>query len=135
VKKQFGFAVAFAATIAGGGLALAQSGPPSETPPVEAPPADPPEGTPVGPPDSVPPVEIEVEETETTDTTEVEVEETDAEGDGPTDNHGALVSEAAHSCPTGPDGVHGECVSAVAQDNHGAEASAAHRPAAAGQTG
>ncbi len=32
-------------------------------------------------------------------------------------NHGALVSAAAHACPQGPGGVHGECVSDVAQQN------------------
>ena len=32
-------------------------------------------------------------------------------------NHGALVSAAAHTCPHGPGGVHGECVSDVAQQN------------------
>jgi hypothetical protein len=33
------------------------------------------------------------------------------------DNHGAAVSEAAHTCPTGPE--HGACVSAVAQSDAG----------------
>jgi hypothetical protein len=32
-------------------------------------------------------------------------------------NHGAVVSAAAHACPRGPGGVHGECVSDVAQQN------------------
>lgn len=31
--------------------------------------------------------------------------------------HGVAVSTAAHNCPTGPGGVHGKCVSAVAQGN------------------
>ena len=33
------------------------------------------------------------------------------------DNHGAVVSQAAHECPTGPGGVHGQCVSEVARDH------------------
>lgn len=37
--------------------------------------------------------------------------------------HGAAVSAAAHSCPRGKG--HGQCVSAVARNNHGAEASKA----------
>jgi hypothetical protein len=34
-------------------------------------------------------------------------------------NHGAIVSAAAHNCPHGPNGVHGKCVSAVAQSDAG----------------
>ena len=34
-------------------------------------------------------------------------------------NHGSVVSAAAHSCPHGAGGVHGKCVSAVAQSNAG----------------
>jgi hypothetical protein len=37
------------------------------------------------------------------------------------DNHGAVVSAAAHDVPPGPD--HGKAVSAVARDNHGQSAS------------
>jgi len=33
------------------------------------------------------------------------------------DNHGAVVSKAAHECPHGPGGVHGKCVSAVAHSH------------------
>jgi hypothetical protein len=35
------------------------------------------------------------------------------------DNHGAAVSNAAHTCPTGSGGVHGQCVSAVAKSDQG----------------
>lgn len=34
------------------------------------------------------------------------------------ENHGADVSSAAHSCPKGPQGAHGKCVSAVAHPSH-----------------
>jgi cytoskeletal protein RodZ len=39
--------------------------------------------------------------------------QSDSQGDHPA-NHGADVSSAAHSCPKGPHGAHGKCVSAVA---------------------
>ncbi len=46
------------------------------------------------------------------------------------DNHGAIVSSAARTtCPTGPNGVHGQCVSAIASTNgqaHRNGAGAAH---------
>jgi hypothetical protein len=32
-------------------------------------------------------------------------------------NHGALVSTAAHTCPHGPHGLHGHCVSTVAHQH------------------
>jgi hypothetical protein len=36
---------------------------------------------------------------------------------GDRDNHGSVVSAAAHTCPQGADGAHGDCVSAVASTN------------------
>jgi hypothetical protein len=104
VKKQIGIAVAVFSVVAGAGIALAEDG-------------DPPEGTEVEVPLD------EVDESTTTSvveepTTVVEDEESD-ESDEATDNHGAAVSQAAHECPTGPGGVHGECVSAVARDHDG----------------
>lgn len=51
--------------------------------------------------------------TESTDSTDASDSST---GEHP-DNHGADVSSAAHTCPTGPG--HGECVSAVAHDHGG----------------
>jgi hypothetical protein len=46
------------------------------------------------------------------------------------DNHGATVSSAARTtCPHGPNGVHGQCVSAIASTNgqaHRNGAGAAH---------
>jgi hypothetical protein len=62
------------------------------------------------------------------DATEVEAPKTaadaGAEGTGPVDNHGAEVSAVAHTeLPTGRQ--HGEAVSEVARQNHGADARAA----------
>lgn len=73
-------------------------------------------------------VEDDAEETE-----EQETEATDAEdaGQGPVDNHGAVVSAVAQTeFPTGRE--HGEAVSAAARDNHGAEARAANEHAELG---
>jgi hypothetical protein len=123
MRKTLVAAAIFGATVGGAGLALAQSGPPETTPPVEAPPADPHVDPPLGPPEATPPVDVadeleavEDEETEAVeDETTVEVEDVTA-GVHP-DNHGADVSTAAHECPEGPE--HGPCVSAVARDHDG----------------
>ena len=66
------------------------------------------------------PAAPEADDTEASDATaETEAVEADA-GVGPVDNHGAEVSAVAHTeFATGRE--HGEAVSAVARDNHGAE--------------
>jgi hypothetical protein len=47
----------------------------------------------------------------------------EAPEEGPVDNHGAAVSQAAHECPPGPE--HGPCVREVARDNAGQQRKAA----------
>jgi hypothetical protein len=105
VKHRIGIAAALFAVLVGGGVALAEDG--SEAPEEElieqpAPEVD----------------EVDDDADEVDDEVDDEAdEETDTEADAEaTDNHGAVVSQAAHDCPTGPGGVHGACVSAVARD-------------------
>ena len=65
----------------------------------------------------------DAQDAEVTDAEATEVE-AEAEGTGPVDNHGAIVSAVAHTeFPTGRE--HGEAVSAAARQNHGAEVQAA----------
>jgi len=67
--------------------------------------------------------DAEVTDAEVSDAEATEVE-AEAEGTGPVDNHGAIVSAVAHTeFPTGRE--HGEAVSAAARQNHGAEVQAA----------
>ena len=40
-----------------------------------------------------------------------------ASAEPPPTTHGFLVRTAAHTCPRGPGGVHGRCVSTVARTN------------------
>ena len=120
MKKPAALVLGLGAMLAGGGVALAQAGV-DDPPPVEAPPADPHEDTPLGPPEEAPPVEVEATEEEVVEEEVVEEETVEADAPLAEDNHGAVVSQAAHDCPTGEGGVHGECVSAVARDNHGHE--------------
>jgi hypothetical protein len=136
MRKTLVAAALAGATFGLASLAVAQVGPPPETPPVPAPPSDPPADTPVGPPESVPPVEIPETTTTTalTEPVEVEVVEegVDAEAAVHPDNHGLAVSTAAHECPEGPE--HGPCVSAVARD-HDDDGTPDHGPGSEGFAG
>jgi hypothetical protein len=67
----------------------------------------------------------------TTEEAEIEVEDA---GLGPVDNHGAEVSVVAQSDATAGR-EHGEAVSAVARDNHGAEQQAANATLGADNAG
>jgi hypothetical protein len=68
---------------------------------------------------------VEADDLETSNDEATDVEETEDEGVGPVDNHGAEVSAVAQSDDT-EGREHGEAVSAVAQDNHGAEVEGTH---------
>jgi hypothetical protein len=117
MRKHIGIVVAAFAIMAGTGIALAEDGDPPEVP------LD------------------EVDETTTSTTSSTVVEETTtttlgeseagADAGSAGDNHGAVVSQAAHDCPTGPGGVHGACVSAVARD-HDQDGTPDHGPGSPG---
>ena len=89
MRKPLAFFVAGFATVAGGGFAVAMEGSPASST------RDVPEGPPFADMEWV----------------------GDLPPGPPADNHGAVVSEAAQSCPTGPG--HGQCVSEVARENRG----------------
>jgi hypothetical protein len=110
MRKHIGIAVALFAVVSGTGIALAQDGePPEEVPESEVP---------LDEVDEVDEVDDEVVvEDEVEDPAPDDADDPAAGAAAPTDNHGAVVSQAAHECPTGPGGVHGECVSAVARDH------------------
>jgi hypothetical protein len=122
VKHRIAIALAVFALVSGVSMALAQDGDP---------PADPPE------------VEVPLDEVdESADESDDESDESDADDEADeeapeavdastADNHGAVVSQAAHECPTGPGGVHGECVSAVARD-HDQDGTPDHGPGSPG---
>lgn len=92
------------ALVAGPGLAVAQSGPASETPPVETPPVtEAPEETPPvdAPPVTVPELEPEAEDDDL-DAQIVQDEELEAEDEG----HGDTISALAECLPSGAE-LHG----------------------------
>ena len=70
---------------------------------------------------------------EATSTEDAEIE-AENEGVGPVDNHGAAVSVVAQSDATSGR-AHGEAVSEVARDNHGAEQQAANATLGADNAG
>lgn len=113
--------VAAIALVAGPGLALAQSGPPSETPPVETPPVTeaPPEQT---PPVDAPPVDVPEDEGDdadaqvaddleeqtagATDLEDETVEESDDDLEADDEGHGETISALAECLPSGAE-LHG----------------------------
>jgi hypothetical protein len=126
MRKPAALFLAAFATVAGGGLAVAVEGSPASSS------RDVPDGPPFadmewvgdlppGPPAHANANGQQVEEVEEVEEVLVEVqaqeEDETTEVTPTTENHGAVVSEAAHTCEPGPG--HGECVSEVARENHG----------------
>ena len=119
MRKPLAFFVAGFATVAGGGFAVALEGSPASSS------HDVPDGPPfsdmewVGelPPGPPPHAVADAPAEDTVEVVEVQQQEETTEDTPTTENHGAVVSEAAHTCPTGPG--HGECVSEVARENPG----------------
>ena len=127
MRKPAALFLAAFATVAGGGLAVAVEGSPASSRDV---PDGPPftdmewvDDLPPGPPPHAVANGQQTEDPETTTTeTVVEVDHQDEaapvdEATPTTENHGAVVSEAARTCEPGPG--HGQCVSAVARENGG----------------